>query len=307
MPAGRRSTTSVQPLRSRCAVAAAERLPAGHITSSGRSFGSSAWRAANDDIGQQDGALDARRRELVGSRTSTISGRVAGRRRSRSRAAAASRTSIVGTPSGLHHRVLLGSGGGSSVRVGRDRPVEARPAARRSRPAARRRPVADDAAGGRPTRPTPGARGRREVLGHPQRVAADGVDVRRGELDQALVEVALGRVGGAHPGRLQQLVGLEEVAPRRRPRGRRRRPRGGRLRGQRPIGLGRPPWRTVARRRSSATRSGQVGQRLPPGEARRQLVPPLDRRPRRAASRARSGGRWRAPGSRSARSRSRGG
>ena len=51
-----------------------------------------------------------------------------------------------------------------------------------------------------------------EVLGDAGRVAADGVDVGRGQLDQALEQRALGRVGGAHPGRLEQLVGLEEVA-----------------------------------------------------------------------------------------------
>jgi hypothetical protein len=35
---------------------------------------------------------------------------------------------------------------------------------------------------------------------------------RRRELDEALVEVPLRRVGGAHPGRLEVLVRLEEVA-----------------------------------------------------------------------------------------------
>ena len=52
-----------------------------------------------------------------------------------------------------------------------------------------------------------------EVPGDPQRVAADAVDEGGRELDQALVEGALGGIVGAHPGRLEELVGLEEVAP----------------------------------------------------------------------------------------------
>src|SRR5215208_1949894 len=51
-----------------------------------------------------------------------------------------------------------------------------------------------------------------EVLHDPERIAADGMDVRGRELDQALVEVALARVGRAHPGRLEVLVSLEEPA-----------------------------------------------------------------------------------------------
>ena len=58
-------TTSVQPLRSRNPVAAADRVPPAHITSSGRSFGSSAWRSANDDIGNQARALDPDVAEFV--------------------------------------------------------------------------------------------------------------------------------------------------------------------------------------------------------------------------------------------------
>ena len=63
-------------------------------------------------------------------------------------------------------------------------------------------------------RPDAGERpGALEVLGDARRVAADAVDVRRGQLDQALEERPLGEVVRAHPGRLEQLVGLEEVAP----------------------------------------------------------------------------------------------
>ena len=57
------------------------------------------------------------------------------------------------------------------------------------------------------------ARGRRRGSWRSRRVAADAVDERRRELDQALVEGALGEIVGAHPGRLEQLVRLEEVAP----------------------------------------------------------------------------------------------
>ena len=53
-----------------------------------------------------------------------------------------------------------------------------------------------------------------EVLGDAAGVVADGVDVRRRDLDQALVERTLGEVVGAHPGGLERLVGGEEVAPR---------------------------------------------------------------------------------------------
>ncbi len=51
-----------------------------------------------------------------------------------------------------------------------------------------------------------------EVAGDPGRVAADIVDVGGRDLDQALEEGTLGAVVGAHPGRLEVLVRLEEVA-----------------------------------------------------------------------------------------------
>jgi hypothetical protein len=52
-----------------------------------------------------------------------------------------------------------------------------------------------------------------QVLGHAEWIATDGVNIRRRELDQALVVVALDGIGRAHPGRLEELVRLEEVAP----------------------------------------------------------------------------------------------
>ena len=52
-----------------------------------------------------------------------------------------------------------------------------------------------------------------EVAGDAGRVAADIVDVGGRDLDQALEEGALGAVVGAHPGRFEVLVGLEEVTP----------------------------------------------------------------------------------------------
>ena len=58
--------------------------------------------------------------------------------------------------------------------------------------------------------PGPGAG---QVLDDARRVATDVVDVCRGELDEALEERPLAGIVGAHPGRLEQLVGLEEVAP----------------------------------------------------------------------------------------------
>ena len=51
-----------------------------------------------------------------------------------------------------------------------------------------------------------------EVPCHPTGIAAHPVDVGGGQLDEALDEVAFGRIVGAHPGRLHQLVRLEEVA-----------------------------------------------------------------------------------------------
>jgi len=46
----------------------------------------------------------------------------------------------------------------------------------------------------------------------PDRIAADGMHVAGRQLDQALVQRSLGQVRGAHPGRLEELVRLEEVA-----------------------------------------------------------------------------------------------
>src|SRR5207253_1598220 len=50
-----------------------------------------------------------------------------------------------------------------------------------------------------------------KILGDSQRVATGRVDERGAELDQALEEVALAWIVGAHPGRLEDLVGIEEV------------------------------------------------------------------------------------------------
>src|SRR6185369_9803018 len=57
----------------------------------------------------------------------------------------------------------------------------------------------------------PGAR-TAQVLLDPLRIAPRLVDERGGELDQALDQLALGEVAGAHPRRLEELVRLEEVA-----------------------------------------------------------------------------------------------
>jgi len=75
------------------------------------------------------------------------------------------------------------------------------------------------------------------------------MDARGGELDEALVEVALTRLGGAHPGRLEQLVGEKDVAPLvgRQRLAQRGPPTGG---GQWPVGLGAAPLNDRAARRA---------------------------------------------------------
>ena len=52
-----------------------------------------------------------------------------------------------------------------------------------------------------------------QVADDPRRIASDVVDVGRRDLDQALEQRPLGEVRRSHPGRLQQLVCLEEIAP----------------------------------------------------------------------------------------------
>ena len=59
-----------------------------------------------------------------------------------------------------------------------------------------------------------------QVLDDARRIATDVVDVRRRDLDQPLEERPLGGIVGAHPGGLEELMGVEEVAHGRRPRGR---------------------------------------------------------------------------------------
>ena len=112
----------------------------------------------------------------------------------------------------------------------------------------------------------------------PVRVAAHAVDERRRELDQALVELPLAEVGRAHPGRLEELVGEEEVAAVVGRQARRIR----RARGPPPASAGRPsPARPAG---SSSVRAGgrAVGHQSssisgsPPAEPVAQLVPPLD-------------------------------
>ena len=52
-----------------------------------------------------------------------------------------------------------------------------------------------------------------EVSGDADGIAPYGMDVAGGQLDQALVQRPFGEVGGAHPGRLEEFVRFEEVAP----------------------------------------------------------------------------------------------
>ena len=98
-------------------------------------------------------------------------------------------------------RISIGSGSGAAgdggpagvhpVEHGRDVDVEGR---------SRRRGAEE---------PVPGAG---EVLLDARRIAANGVDERGRELDQAGVQGPLAGVPAAHPGGLQELVGEEEVA-----------------------------------------------------------------------------------------------
>ncbi len=160
----------------------------------------------------------------------------------------------------------------------------------------------------------------------------------RRNLDEAGEQLSLRGIGRSHPGRLELLVGQVEVAPGigreaarhgrlallppagdgepwRGRAGRRcgwaggRRPRRTGWSGPRRCRRRPPPWarpQPPPWARRSAPPSRQLGQRSPPGDAARELVPPGDICLRPGASRARPGARRRAPGSRPGPSRCRG-
>ena len=177
-------------------------------TINGRSVGSSSTRVMNADVGTRTAPGARTSSNSLASRTSSRSGPSGSSRSRRS----ASVTSIVGIgPGWLIGRSFAGSGGprvgpsgwaarSASRRVdGREQVGEVEPATLTAGPS-----VAAS------TKQRPGAL---EVAGDPGRVAADVVDVGGRDLDQALEEGTLGAVVGAHPGRLEVLVRLEEVAP----------------------------------------------------------------------------------------------
>ena len=146
--------------------------------------------------------------------------RAAGRPGSSRRRRSASATSMVGIGGSGVHRRLQADGDG--VGGGGPRPRSARRSTSSGgRCSVGRSTSSSGIASTVAARVASRSRAPSRLRATPRGIAADPVDVGGGELDQALEEGALGRIVGAHPGRLQELVGLEEVAAPRMRRGRR--------------------------------------------------------------------------------------